>query len=63
MSRSGGKGGKTRSPTGTRTCADGVEKYIRPAVVSAEPREIVIGADGVLDAKTFELCKKIVVEV
>ena len=59
MSRSGGE---TRSPTGTRTCADGVEKQIRPAVVSAAPRELVVGADGVLDAITFELCKKSVVK-
>ena len=39
------------------------EKYIRPAVVSAAPRELLIGADGVLDAITFELCKKIMVEL
>ena len=58
-----GVGKKTRSPTGTRTCADGVEKEIRPAVVSAAPRELVIGADRVLDAITFELCKKIVVRL
>ena len=58
-----GGGGRTRSPTGTRTCADGVERYIRPAIVSAAPRELVIGTDGVLDAMTFELCKKIVVQV
>ena len=58
-------GGKTRSPTWNRTCADGVEKLIRPAVVSAAPRELIISADGVLDAVTFviELCKKIVVMV
>ena len=56
-------GGETRSPTGIRTCADGVEKKIRPAVVSAAPLELVIGADGVPDAITFfELCKKIVVK-
>ena len=60
----GGGGGETRSPTETRTCADGVEKYIRPAVVSAARREPVIGADGVLDAITFviEVCEKIVVK-
>ena len=36
-----------RSPTGIRTCAEGLEKTIRPAVVSAAPRELVIGGPGI----------------
>ena len=61
--RSGGKvnpaGGRIRGATGAQKGAEAVGN----ASVRQGGRELLIGADGVVEAITFELCKKIVVEV
>ena len=77
MSRSGGGGGNEDQSVGVEPARtewwkskSGRLSYPRRKGAQAEGsrrrtggRELLIGADGALEAITFELCKKIVVEV